>query len=305
MKIILPEQDNHEIRGDLVPFIVQRTDLLAMPSTVEFLIRLNKDLAPFFEQGNVIAVGKQAVKYRIIFTMKKADGVMFQGDPNFTLYKVIAVLNICHKLTFLAEKAIIKENSSMGSLFRACGATINVLSDVAVDKFTCLIGEYPTYSLMRASARTATLPVWNGENGIAFTRVRDLFDKNPVEILHQDTTQAIQSSFLERHETPAFFSNLANGGIAQGQTFQGRKAGYEMFADKQILNNLSTYLVNCKIWTTPLSPSILAGDVIEIEKQKYIVITATHALGKAGSGTGSQMSRFWLGRLSDVVNKQK
>lgn len=305
MKILLTEKDNMELRGDLVPFIVQRSDLMAMPSTLECLIRVNKELDPFIKQGKVIALANPDTKYRIIYTMRKADGVMFQGNPDYQLVKVIAVLESCYKLTFLAEKAVIKENTSMAAVFRASGATIAVNSDVAVDKFTCLVGEYPTYSLMRALGRTATVPVWDGKNSLSFTRLRDLFNAEPVEVLHQDITQSLESGFMERHEAPSYYSNTSDGGVAKSNSTSGRRADFEMFADQQVLNNLSTYLITRKVWTTGLTPNIMAGNVIQILDEKFVVITATHAFAKAGSGSGSQMSRFWLGSLSNVVNKTK
>lgn len=305
MKIIIPDRDNAELRGDIVPFIVIRSDLMAMPSTIECLIRANEDIFPYIQEGKTIAVAHPETKYRIIFSMKKSDGILHQGNPDYQLFKIIGVLESCYPLTKLAEKAVNKENTSMAVAFRASGAKIAVGADVKVDKFTCLIGEYPTYGLMRALARSACVPVWDGKNKLTFTRLRDLFEKAPREILHQDTTQTIQSEFLERHETPAYYSNTASGGISQGSATTGRKSDYEMFANEQTLNNLSLYLVNRKIWTTKLTPNILAGDIIEIEKEKFVVITAVHAMGKAGTGTESQLSRFWLGTLSNAVDKKK
>lgn len=305
MRILLAEKDNEEIRGDLIPFIVKRVDLTPIPSTLEFLVRVNEQIEPFIQQGKIIALASPEVKYRIIYTRKQGDGLSAQGNPNFTLTKVIAILEGCYQLSFLTEKAIIKENTSLGELFRAAGATMSVEADIAVDKYSCLIGEYPSYSLMRAMGRSASTIVWNGENAVKFQRVRDLFEQKPVEILHQDSTQHFQSGFIERHETPSYYSNLSDGKINQSSATKGRRADFEMFADQQTLNNLSTYLVHQKVWTTRLTPNILAGDVIEIEEEPFVVITATHALAKAGSGSGSQLSRFWLGSLSNLVDKTK
>lgn len=305
MKILLTENNHAELRGDLVPLVIQRTDLTAIPSTLELLVRVNEDIEPFIKEGKVIALADKEIKYRIVYTLRQKDGIIHQGNPNFTLTKVIAILDGCHKLAFLRERAINKENTSLGEVFRVSGATMAVKSDVKVDKFTCLVGDYPSTSLMKAMGRTASTLVWDGKNSVSFRRLRDLFDQPPAEILHQDTTQNFQSSFLERHETPAFYSNQASGKIAQSSAKLGRRADYEMFADQSILNNLSTYLVHRKVWTTQFMPNINAGDIIEILKEKYVVITATHAFSKEGSGSGSQISRFWLGTLSNIIDKTK
>lgn len=293
MRLSLP--NGMDIRGDLISFLVKRTDLTPIPSTVEFLIRLNDEIEPFFKEGETVNVAE--IPYRIIFMMKNADVAVNKGNPNFTLTKVIAVLEGCYKLSFLTEKAIIKENTSLGTLYRACGATMAIEKDIQADHFNCLVGDYPSYSLMRAMGRTASVIVWNGKSAVSFIRVSDLFKQKAVEVMPVDITQNLQSSFLERHETPAYFTNTADGGIAKtGKS--GRRADFEMFADKLILNNLNTHLVNRKIWTTTLMPTLNAGDVVEIEKKNYVVITAVHAIAKSEAGSNSQMSRFWLGDLS-------
>lgn len=302
MKIILTEKDNAELRGDLVPFLVKRTDLTPIPSTLEFLVKVDEDISPFIQEGKVIALADPEIKYRIIYTLRQGNSIVHQGNADFTLIKVIAVLDGCHQLAFLKDKAIVKENSSFSALFRACGAEMAVKSDVKVDKFTCLIGEYPSYSLMRAMGRAATNVVWDGKNSLSFIRTADLFSQKPAEILPLDSTQHIQSGFIERHEIPAYFSNKANGAVVKATKNEGRRAEYEMFADAQTLNNLSIYLLNSRIWTTRLMPNLNAGALVQINSEPFVIITAVHALGKSGSGSGSQVSRFWLGSLSNLQN---
>lgn len=302
MKIILPNKK--ELRGDLVPLLILRTDLVAIPSTIEFLVRVDEELSEFIKQGEVISLTDEDRKYRIIFTQRKADGIMYQGNPDYQLTKVIAILESCHKLSYIAEKAIIKENTSLGTVYRACGATMAIDTDIKLDKFTCYKGDSPTYSIMKAIARTASAIVWDGKNKISFKRLQDLMKQDPAEILPVDVTQDVRSGFIERHEIPAFYSNEADGSIAKSNVKSGIRADYEMFADKQVLNNLSTYLVHRKIWTTPLIPSLNAGQIIKIAEENFVIITATHVLSKSDSGSGSQMSRFWLGALSRNVTQK-
>lgn len=297
MKIILP--NGKELRGDLVPLVILRTDLVAIPSTLELLVRVDNELAPFIKQGELLSVGDKKLQYRIILTSKQSDGVSHLGNQNYALTKVIAILDVCHKLSFVAEKAVIKENTSLGAVYRACGATADIGSDVRLSKFTCYKGDVPSFSIMRAIALSACVPVWNGESKISFVRLRDLFLKNPAEKLPLDRTQDIQSGFLERHEIPAYCSNTSNGGVIKSDAASGRRADYAMFCDQQELNNFSTYLIYRKVWTTGITPNLNAGEIVEIANKKFVIATAVHALSKSDSGSGSQVSRFWLAELSD------
>lgn len=299
MKITL--SNGKELRGDLVPLIIFRTDLVAIPSTLECLIRVDEELLPFIQQGELLTLAEKHLTYRIIFTSRQNDGIQHLGNQNFTLMKVIAVLDSCHKLAFIAQKAVIKESTSLGTVYRACGATVDIGSDIKLSKFTCYKGDTPSYSIMRAIGLSACVPVWDGKNKINFVRLRDLFLQNPAEKLPLDRTQDIKSGFLERHEIPAYCSNTADGSVIKSDASDGRRADYAMFCDKQELNNLSTHLIYRKIWTTGITPNLNAGEVVEVEGKKFVIVTATHAFSKTDSGSGSQVSRFWLGELSNNI----
>lgn len=303
MELILP--NGKVLRGDLAPLVIKRTDLTAVPSTLECLIRVDKDLHAFIQEGKIISLAEKNVKYRIIATSKQGDGIRTQGNPDYTLTRVTALLESCYEIAFAKTRAIIKENTNFSTIYRACGATIATEKDMKVRRFSCYVGSPPSYSIQQALQREAATVVWDGKNTLAFTRLRDLFDQKPKEILPEDNTQEFISGFVERHEVPAYYSNTGSGDVISASGKRGRGADFEMFADSQILNNLSTYLIQCKVWTTRLTPNINAGDVIEIKKKNYVVITATHLFSQAETGSGSQLSRFWLGKLSNMVDKTK
>ena len=303
MELILP--NGKVLRGDLVPLVIKRTDVTAIPSTLECLIRVDKDLSEFIQQGNILSLAEKEIGYRIIATSKQGDGIRTQGNPDYMLTKVIAILDSCHEIAFAKERAIIKENTNFSTIYRACGATIAVSKDIKIQRFSCYVGSPPSFQIQQALQREAATIVWDGKHTVAFTRLRDLFDQTPKEILSENSTQDFMSGFIERHEVPAFYSNTNNGELISTRGKSGRGADFEMFADSQILNNLSTYLIQRKVWTTRLTPNINAGDVIEVEKKNYVVVTATHLFSHPESGSGSQLSRFWLGELSNMVDKTK
>lgn len=304
MRVYLTENKNAELRGDLILTLIKRTDLTPIPSTIEMVARANNDIMPFLEQGKIIAVGDESVRYKIVFkAILTPKGTKANGNPNYDIIKVIALLEGAYELAFLKDRAIIKENTSLGSVFKACGGKFAIKKDIKIDRFNCLIGEYPSFSFMRALGKHAATIHWDGKNSIEFLRLKDLFTQKPIEQIPIASTQEVQSGFIERHETPAYYSNAKNGAIIKSKAKQGRRSLYEMFADSQILNNLSTYLLIKRIWTTDLTVNINAGDLLEVENESYVVVTATHALTKVDSGSGGGLSRFWLAQISKTFSK--
>lgn len=300
MNITLEGMD-YPLRGDLVQYLVLRTDLTPIPSTVEALIRADEQSSKYLTQGKEIVVG--GASYKIILSSTTIPTGKVGGNSSYKLVKIIALLKGVYELAFIKDKAIIKEKTSFAQVIRKCGATFSTGKDIHLDKFTCLIGEYPSYSIMRALGRNGAVMKWDLANKIEFIRLRDLFDQTPKFVMNRDETYSLESGFIEKHQIPAYFSNGDNGAIIGNNANKKRCANFEMFASSQILNNLSTYLVNRKVWTTPLSPQFNAGDVIEIEGEKLIIVTATHALAKPESGQNLQMSRFWLATLSTILDK--
>lgn len=315
MRIFLA--NGQELRGDLIPLVIVRTDLVAVPSNLELLVRVDETSNGLIQTGKTLSVqindeadievNSAKIAYNIISVSTDNNHTSFnQGNPNYVLKKVIALLDSCHKVAFALEKAVIKENASMSAIYRACGANIAVKEDIKINKFTALIGDPPSFSIMQALQREAAVTVWdNKQDSIAFKRIQDLFSQKPKEKMPLDMTQNINSGFKERHQAPAYFSNNENGDISASKAKKGRGADFALFADERTLNNLSQYLTYKKIWTTKWAPFLNAGDIVEIEENPFVVATAVHLFSQAGSGSGSQLSRFWLAELSTVLDKSK
>lgn len=283
------------IRGDLVLLAIKRTDLTAIPSTVELLIRADEKLLPYIAEGKTITVGDEYSLYRIVLSERQAGGEDFMGNPNYTTMKVIAILKSCYEIAFIKNRAIIEYDSTLGAIYRACGANVSVDRDIKISKFVNLIGTAPAYSIQKSLQLAGAAIMWDMKNKISFMRYADLFKQKPTKIIATDNTIDLTSPFLEKHEAPAHYTNNADGSISSSSNKIDRSARFELFADAQELNNLSSYLVQKKTLTTPLDMGLNAGNIVTIGKTPYVTITAVHVVGNSAAGVGSQMSRFWLG----------
>ncbi|KGQ44467.1 hypothetical protein [Gallibacterium anatis] len=297
--MIITLENGTPLKGDLTPTIIKRTDLVAIPSTVEVMFRADDQILPYITEGKIISVGETTAKYKIISCKTINENLSVRGDPSFIFVHVIGLLASCYEIAFTKERAVTEESTSLASAYRACGAKIKVGKDIKINKFTCLIGQVPSFSIQKALQLAAATIVWNGKDTVNFYRLRDLFKQKPKKVFENDYTQDYQSSFLERHQAPRHYSNLADGTISIANNKKGgRISSFEVNIDKQELNNLGTYLLQKKVLTLGLSADLNAGDLIRIKTKDYVIITATHIFSNPDVGAGGQSSRLWLGELS-------
>lgn len=191
--------------------------------------------------------------------------------------------------------AVIEDSTTLGTVYRACGAKVRIKSDIKLNKFVCYKGQVPSFSIQKSLQLSGAVIVWDLDNGISFLRIRDLFKQKPKDILETDNTKSLKSKFLERHFVPEAYSYNSSGSL----TFGGKKSSATIFqtdCDLGELNNLGTYLLQSKELTTSFNAEINAGDLIRIVDADFVVITAVHAFSKSEGGN-IQVSKFWLGEL--------
>ncbi|GHA78416.1 hypothetical protein GCM10009007_19290 [Formosimonas limnophila] len=285
------------LRADLTPCVTLRTDLSPVPATLEVVVRLDDKLAPLLAEGQTITAGYEHAAYTIIHNRRMADGAQVQGNRLMGFHKIIALLESCHKVAFIRNAAIIKENAPLTDIYRAAGATCSISSDIRVKRFYCYVGQAPSFAIARALQEEAAALFWTGSQ-VRVQRLAEMFKTEPVERLPVDTTQTLTSQFLERHGAPSYFSAKDDASLANSRNKGNRSAQFYLSADQQMLNNLSTFLLQKKVWTTRYNPKIAAGHLIDVAGKNHVVITAAHQRIQGGHGLQvTDRSRFWLGEL--------
>ena len=133
------------------------------------------------------------------------------------------------------------------------------------------------------------------EGKINFIRLDDLFTQKPVLTLSDDSLDAIDSGFLERHLIDTFYSLNAASNIVLGNDKKDRGRTYIPRTSARILNNLSKCLVTTRKGVIGFNPSINAGDTITVGDTAMAVITAAHYYAGDASNSPNQYTRLWLG----------
>ena len=280
------------IRGDGILSAVIRYDLVPVPATLEVTCRLDEDILPHIAEGKTVISGRHDEKYRIVkFGINNLPQTT-QGARPFATASFLAILESVHKIAFLQGTATIKDSSSFGTIYRACGATAKVLSDLPVGAFACFAGDHPAKHVARLLQEESAVVAFDGK-GIGFYRIADLMQRKPVRVLDTDTTESLTSEFVVRHEVPGLYGRKDIGGIEKGETESVRRLDYNPTLDKRALTNSSKCLINRKKMRIDFAPDLMAGDILDIAGSKQAIITAAHAWSAKEA-----YSMLWLGTPS-------
>lgn len=302
--MILYLQNGEQIRGDFIKSAALRSDLSPVPVTLEAEIRSDDGIEKYLEEGQIITVGGASAQYgdamRIIKSTKVINRAV-QGEREMTGIQITAILDACHAVAFVRDRAIIKENETLTSIYRATGATLKSIdADFPVPRFYCFAGDTPSFHIARLLQEEGGVVRWKGGR-LRFFRLPDLFRQKVTMNLPNNASDDISSGFLERHEVPAFFSLSDSGAFVFGNLNKPRNARFAPHKNEQRLRNMTRCLVQRKVTKINLAGQLAAGDLINfIDGEPLCIITVAHVFESGTDGGGNnQYSRIWLGSLEE------
>lgn len=295
--MLIALEDGTALRGDFVIRAVQRYDLVPIPSTLELALRSDESLGGRVTEGSLIFCGSDG--YRVVKMRRGVSAWVQSGGSGSEVLEITALLDGFESLAKRLQRAVIKESKSLGEIYRSCGARVRVTADVPVARFAALAGQFPTPSIAQALQEEAVAPVWR-DSAMSFVRLDDLFYQRPIAAMQADTTQRVESEFLERHEIPWALSAAPGGAIIFGRKTESRGAYFLPRTPERVLRNVSRCLAVRRSHIGGLSAGIRAGDVVAIAGVPNVVTTAANTWDTgAGGGPSQQSTRMWLAEMSD------
>lgn len=294
--LVYPQGSNSALRNDLLVRTVLRSDLTPMPQTIELELREAEDTAPI-TIGSVIKVGREEAEFLIIKNSPGGDSGMTQGDRPMATRSLVGLLNSCAPVVQRTQRSIVRYGASLGEIYRACGAQVKIDQDFSVGVFACFKGMTPSFEIAKALQEEAGALVMV-EGKVAFRRLSEMMEGAPVATLREDSTQGVESDFLERHLVPFAFSTGPDGVAIATRAEVGRGVLYRPRADTKTLNNLSTALIMRRKVRSDFAPHVMAGMRLDVAGKPYAVITAAHVVDGGADGAGAeQYTQLWLGEV--------
>lgn len=290
-------QFGEQLPGDVLLEWRMRSDLAPIPRTVEFTVRLKDDLESRLADGVSIWTGREHLEYTIVKGERSAPSGVVQGSEALQAKRYTAFLSSCKAIGEPRVRAVTAKNTSLGGMYRACGAQVSILNDFNVSHFACVVGDIPSRAVAVALQEEGAAMVLR-DGRLSIERLNNLIAQAPVDAMGQfDSTAAHSSSLLEQSEIPMCLSLDEDGNFVKGDFTTIRNARFIPGKDARTLYNLSHVLVTRKTADSALAEQIRAGDVVSVGGENLVVITALHRFVQR-QGSTDTASRFWLGSIN-------
>lgn len=286
-----------QLPGELIQRWVSRSDLVPVPRTIEMVVKVTGDIQEQLKVGAFFWSGREMLKYEVVKVGRADPSGVVQGSEQLQAMTVTAFLASCAQIAYRRATAVIAVNQTLGAIYRSCGAATQIADDFNVARFSCLKGQVPSFALAVALQEESAALVLRDKK-VSAVRLADLFQQKTIDgIARADTSAAISSEFLERHEVPMYFSTDSTGKTVMGANEDARTGVYWPRTDERTLRNMSRVLVLRKVLPSAMCQEVIAGDLMNIDGEKLVVMTAAHCFQQRDGTTDSQ-SRIWLGAMS-------
>ena len=276
-----------------------RTDLVPVPVSLEFSVKANRELEEQLKPGAEILVGDISHPLEIVL-VQPVKSQTIKDDRRIGAISCIAVLSGCKKLLTHAERAAILEQTSFNSAIRACGAkNIRLGDDLPLPEFICLKGRLPTVRLALYLQQEAAVICFR-DNKLNVLKLDSLFKQDPVLKLDFSEVSWLNSNQKEKLQKSSYVSVDQDGSTVIGDdtTTAGQAVIQRAGLDARQLKNLEKVLIPRGTIERPLNMELMAGSVVEISQNKYVILTAAHQVetGAVGGNVGS-ITKLWLASL--------
>lgn len=297
MNVYLSEGGRDQLPGDLIGRWVLRSDLAPIPRTLEVTVLSKDDMADRMAVGKSLWTGRELLEYEIVSSRVEKVGGMVQDKDQVGGIHVTALLKQCVGITYIRDRAVVLEGATLGAVFRSCGSKAAIADDFQIDRFTCLRGQVPSFQVAQAlQEEGAALVFRNGR--LAVKRLHDLMAQEPIDRIGQtDPTDGGESEFIERHSIPSFLSTDDNGAFVMGDFDVSRGVRFLPRTSERALRNATKVLVTRRVVDSDLAEQINAGDMLDIDGERVLVITAAHSM-QAKDGITETSTRLWVGGMA-------
>lgn len=297
MRITLVDSNITISASDLISATL-RTDLTPIPTSLEFTVQDTEVLKKALVENAQIIVGEFEAVFGIVnVTPLKTQTV--KADRRIGGIACIAIPIGCHRLIQAVNNAVIQDQSSFNSAYRACGAKISLGADLPLPEFICLKGSMPTKRIaLYMQQEAAVIAFRNGKVGafkidaLLKQEVKQKFDPSAVVWFNSDK--------LENIHKASYVSVDGDGASVLGDadTTSSQKIIQKAGLSSRQLKNMNKVLIQRGTILRPLTPTIQAGDMLEIGGKNYLVLTAAHVVETGALGGASvTASKFWIGSL--------
>lgn len=275
-----------------------RTDLVPVPTSLEFTVQDTEALKNALVLDAKVTVGDFGATFSIIKVMPLKTQTI-KGDRRIGGIACVAIPEGCSRLIQAVDNAVILEQTSFNAAYRASGAKISLGSDLPLPEFICLKGSMPTQRLALYMQQEAAVFAFR-KGKIGAYKIDALFKQDIAQKFDPSAVVWFNSDKLENMNKASYVSVDGDGATVLGDddTISSQKVIQKAGLTSRQLKNMNKVLMQRGTILRPLTTTIQAGDLLEIESKKYVVLTAAHVVNTGALGGVTAMaSKFWIGSL--------
>lgn len=286
-------ENGQQISGSHLIEAILRTSLEPCPVTFECTVQLHEQYSASLLENKILKVGKYQTAVKIVFAQDMT--APFVQDTDWIIVrKIIAVHENSAGIAAPLQKAVIRENVDLSAIYRACGGKSEVQKSFKIPRFYGFAGSIASVQIARICQEHGGIVRWLPEsNQLSFERIHDLFNQAPKDKKLQHSDHTFKSDFVVKQEVARYISTNEYGQIIQSQNDTIGRVEFVPQKTQAQLNAMQTVLLNAKTIPCDYSPDLNAGDLVELNSVKMVVITAAHSWRK--DRQLDSQSTFWLG----------
>lgn len=295
MRITLLDSNQNISASELLS-CTQRFDLTPMPTHVEFTVKATDEWENQLKVGREILVGDVLAPYELVYVDPIKSQRIKEGRRIGSI-PCIAALAGCKRLIEASTKPVIETQTSFNSAIRACGAKTSLGDDLPLPKFICLKGTMPSNRLAMYLQQEAAVMCFRN-NRMAAVKIDTLMNQKPILKLDPSAVQWIESKTLENMHKSSYVSIATNGATVLGEdTTPGQQVIQRGGLDARQLKNLEKVLMLRGVMIRSFNPTWRAGDIVEINRKKYVFLTVAHHFATGALDGASAKTKVWLASL--------
>lgn len=275
-----------------------RTDLIPIPVLLEFSLVLDDELEAAIIDGAKILVGGDLHSLTIVKVSYLRQQVIKDGKL-IKAAACLAVLTGCEALMQPTAKAIILDQCSMATAYRASGCKVAFASDIPVIEFIALYGSFATHEIAKNCLEEAAVICYQDKKLHAL-RLRELLAKKPKALIDPSEIQWVTNTSAEQSQIHELVSLNSDGStIESADTQRPLNASYYPKSDARRLKNMQTVLLTRGVLTRQLSFDLNAGDLLKVGDKTLVILTAAHRFDSGAMGGQSMaVTKLWLAEIN-------
>lgn len=277
--------------------VVWRTDLVPVPTTVEFSVLDTPENTKALQVGEQVLVGVDLVPMVLVRVSPIKTQTILEGHRMGAL-RCIGIFSGCKPLIDPSPRAVINTGTSFLASVRALGASPKVGADIPLQQFVCLKGAMPTQALAHYLQREAA--VFCLQDGrLNVVRIDGLFEQPPALVLDQSQFSGQDAPVKKSWLLADGFAIAEDGSTVEGGDGQGRTMRYMPRLTDREIRNMRRVLVHRGCMVRPLNLQMQAGQVVEVHGLGVLVVltAAHHWRTGAMGGVPQAITKVWLSGL--------